>query len=156
MAGRGERQRGGVIGEDRRSERGRGMGGGREERGGEWGEGPPRLRKHRVIHRYRDGGGKRERKTESAARKKGSQIPTRDAAVNRLIDVLHVSSNHAKSILMTVYPATPPHPFTVPLRDETRRKCNVGTLKGQRARGTAGGGVAARRKKRANYAYCAD
>lgn len=45
--------------------------------------------------------------------KKGESNPDEDASVNRLIDVLHVSSNHAKSILMTVYPATPPHPFTV-------------------------------------------
>lgn len=44
MAGRGERQRGGVIGEDRGRE-GEGRGGGKGEGGGC----RPRLRKHRVI-----------------------------------------------------------------------------------------------------------
>lgn len=66
MAGRGERQRGGVIGEDRRSERGRGMGGGREERGGEWGEG------HSLIPRR---GRKTGEKDRIGGEKKGESNP---------------------------------------------------------------------------------
>lgn len=73
MAAGGGRQRGGVIGEDRGRERGGREGGAGKREGG--GGCRPRLRKHRVIQRYRDGG-RKIGEIEAAVRKKGSQIPT--------------------------------------------------------------------------------
>lgn len=62
MAGRGERQRGGVIGEDRRSERGRGMGGGSSTAEEAQGHSPIPRRGRKTGEKDRIGG---EKKGES-------------------------------------------------------------------------------------------
>lgn len=96
-------------------QRERGGGAGRVERRGWVSSTAEEAQGHLVISRR---GRKMGEIDRSDGEKKGSQIPTwarrrRQQSTDWRPSCLPVASNHAKSILMTVYRAMPPHPFWI-------------------------------------------